>query len=731
MSIPVDFGPEQSQSHEVVRVNAEESNSTTADAFSNSLADSALKASPFHLSDTFAVTGCDSSSSSGGDVAMVTTMSSRSAHRSSSDTSSATNTRTSGSSDDAGMGGSTQRGISISSGDDRDSSRDLGDNGGALSSENSSERMLAQSGALNRGQRRHRHHHHYHHHLHQSPRSNTVPAECAASAHGTSLQRTNDGSMLKLPGDEGSDRLSTGPAIVVASIIPPPNADSSSSSGSGGEGGVHDGLLQPRREPGYHAIRKTFTRFARRTGTSGSGKRAETSSSEENRTKTYIKGKHGYPKVGGTTVDKASKAKKQNKGSKKSPSPELEDSNEPNGEGTSSGSGTEEGYMGSAESKENESSSSPSVSSWEGRRRKSSKRHRTSQDDAKLGALKTEGQDSCDVSSSSEITDFSSGATLENGEDEEGEDFAIDPFQSSSPSISSSNEDEEHSSEDGHEASYLQAKSQILQNQQQHALEATTRKRRAIIEGPQAVKPSPWPRPRIRASSDCASPPILNLGSDIMAHVLTFLEPPRILDVLIMPLSKEWRQTFTLQPELWRVLCLVEPFKAIIDDEDLGDTDDSRSADSFCSLGKDEEGASGSRLLDKYRLLYSSFVRCMKYLSQIREDALNGRAPSYIDCGIAGSNAQQDMLGVNINLNTVLGRIRKGAQGELASEESSANEEPQQVVACVASIPKEDNSKKVRDCILLRPLDQAGIFSLFRISCSESEASANRRWKRN
>jgi len=125
---------------------------------------------------------------------------------------------------------------------------------------------------------------------------------------------------------------------------------------------------------------------------------------------------------------------------------------------------------------------------------------------------------------------------------------------------------------------------------------------------------------------DDGRPPILTLGCDVMAHILTFLEPPDILDILTMPLSKLWRQSFTSQPELWRVLCLVEPFKATINDPIY-------SSNSSVKANKDAE----KRLLDKYRLLYTSFVRCMKYISQIRDDAVHGRPPAYIDYGISGT----------------------------------------------------------------------------------------------
>jgi hypothetical protein len=124
--------------------------------------------------------------------------------------------------------------------------------------------------------------------------------------------------------------------------------------------------------------------------------------------------------------------------------------------------------------------------------------------------------------------------------------------------------------------------------------------------------------------------PIFSVGSDVMVHVMTFLEPPEIMRILTMPLSKEWRQTFSSHQDLWRVLCLSEPFKASnIPVESDDDSDD----ESFCSLSY-EDGVNDQ--FGKYRLMYTSFVRCMRYLSRIKEDSLHGRQPSVIDYGGAG-----------------------------------------------------------------------------------------------
>jgi len=681
----------------IVRNFTEESNSTTADAFSNALVDTALHAAPATTS------GTESSSSFSGDV----TMTIRKSHHSIS-VNSNKECRASGSSDDAGTGesghvvtaagASTQTGMTTSSGEDGDSSgRCVGFGSGSSESSNASSLFDVANG-----------NHRYRYHNHHRSQQGNVAMDAGAAVKET-RRRADDGSSLRLTGDDAFDRFGMGPATVVASIIPPPNADANSSSGSGGEK-EEGGLLPRHREPGYHTIRKTFSRLPKRSGSNSYRQRTETSSSEEQRVEKFIRGKYGYPKSGGTSMNankkkarsSALKIKEDSIPRRPSSSSYCQDSHEANGGGSSSGSGTEGGYMGSADSKENESSSSPSVSSSEELGRKKSKKLRSFKGGSKIrtAIFKTheeQAEESGD-SSSSEIADFSSGTTSENGDEIEPRRYKMDRFHSTSPSLSSSNEDEGGSSEDGYEATYLQARNQILQGQQD-VIEAATRKRKSLAGRTRLMKRGSWYRPQIQAESDArgfthhfAHSPIMTLGSDIMAHVLTFLPPPIILDVLTMPLSKEWRQSFTLQPELWRVLCLVEPFKAEIDDREGQDIEDSCSEDSFGTLGEDAEEKE-SPLLEKYRLLYTSFVRCMKYLAQIREDALNGKAPSYIDYGIVGSNTQHELMSNNRNLQSFLAKARK-SQGELSSTESSSSEEPRLVVAGVASFPPKETTRK-------------------------------------
>ena len=568
-----------------------------------------------------------------------------------------------------------------SSGDDRDSSGMNGSSGNGSGHSAIAFDAGPSSASSSDPQAQQRHYHHHHHRSHHRRR---LP---------------NDGSSLRVPGNDGSDRLtaassgqggsvSTTPATVVAARLPPPNADcttstnaTTSSSGSGGEGEATNtycktgSLLQPHHKPDYHTIRRTFSKLPSRRG--DAKKHSTTDSSvEDEGTPTKKKSKHHglISSKSITSTEKSAKKKKSSLprgpvdddgpqikvGRKKapplagtprgrgSPSPESDDSNqaEASGGGSSSGSGTEGGYAGSASSNEingqQASCSSPSVSSSEDSvPAKKSKRHRSMHhpDDTaeRRGGKPTKTQQSF---SSSEIADFSSEGSTENGN---GGGSTINTFSSASPSLSSLN-GEGSSSDD-----LLEMQAMV---DQACMLEASTR-----IRNPKPWAPATRHRIPVQSTSNAGGrlkddrrfsssrrsgdkPPILTIGSDIMAHVLTFLEPPNILDVLTMPLSKDWRRNFTCQPELWRVLCLVEPFKARIED----DGDSSSSGDSFTSL-HEENDHTAKKLLGRYRLLYSSFVRCMRYLAQIKDDAINGRAPSFIDYGLAGGGAPPAAVG--------------------------------------------------------------------------------------
>jgi hypothetical protein len=131
---------------------------------------------------------------------------------------------------------------------------------------------------------------------------------------------------------------------------------------------------------------------------------------------------------------------------------------------------------------------------------------------------------------------------------------------------------------------------------------------------------------------------IYSLGEDVMAQVALFLDPPEIYSFLTTPFSKMWLVTYTAPQELWKILCTSKPFYAKLDLSVSSDT-------STCSfpICNDLEMR---HLFGRYRLLYTSFVRCMKYLKRLQDDALNGRTPS-----MAPISDEKDIYPFNKNTN--------------------------------------------------------------------------------
>jgi hypothetical protein len=534
-----------------------------------------------------------------------------------------------------------------SSGDDRDSS---GGNG----STNSGAATLQHIGS---GSEMLRHNHHHH----RSRRRSHI---------------ANDGSALRLPGDDGPERLAGGvsaatPAAVMSSRLYSTDASTTSSSGSGGEGEAQESasLLQPHREPGYHTIGRTFNTLPRRKSRRVHQFNGLTDSSSNGGLKNS-KTKHGLSSLMSSDSSrfKKSKAALHARG-RGSPSPDSVRSNAGGGGGSSSGSGTEGGYAGSASSNEmaghQDTCSSPSVcSSEESRPSKSkSKPHRNLEHITRKTSKKS--RRFLNSASSSEIPDFSSSVSDSGVVDGGSTIKTMTASPSVSPSLSSSSNGD--GSVDDLETSFLRAKQEAMLND---TLIQTVTRKRSVHAETQA-----WARDRMPATQSRSAivgnwtlsaallnaadskpsatldgkAPVLALGSDVMAHVLTFLEPPDILDVLTMPLCKDWRQRFTFQPELWRVLCLVEPFNAKIEGEGV-----SSGEESFCSLDQDQSNTD-KRLLGCYRLLYTSFVRCMKYLSQIKDDAINGRPPTVVDYGLGLDNLPDDGTTVDTRAPSVIG----------------------------------------------------------------------------
>ena len=125
---------------------------------------------------------------------------------------------------------------------------------------------------------------------------------------------------------------------------------------------------------------------------------------------------------------------------------------------------------------------------------------------------------------------------------------------------------------------------------------------------------------RLKDDDEDKEASIFSLGQDIMAQVVSYLDPPEAHSFLTTPLSKAWLVTYTAPQELWKILCTSKPFYAKLDGED-------GSSDSSCSFPICND-LQMRQLFGKYRLLYTSFVRCMKYLNRLQDDAINGRTPS-------------------------------------------------------------------------------------------------------
>lgn len=174
--------------------------------------------------------------------------------------------------------------------------------------------------------------------------------------------------------------------------------------------------------------------------------------------------------------------------------------------------------------------------------------------------------------------------------------------------------------------------------------------------GQQHLKKAAAPRHRLKSEEPVKQQaPIFTLGSDMMAQCMTYLEPTEVHSLLTVPLSKQWRDTYTVPQDLWRVLCLMEPFRAKFGPSDLDESSD----ESVCSMHSDPEL---KQVFGKYRLLYTSFIRCLRYLTQIKDDALHGReAPSVLDYGGGDQGAYH--LTSNSGLRDFLAKARVAVGG--------------------------------------------------------------------
>jgi len=166
---------------------------------------------------------------------------------------------------------------------------------------------------------------------------------------------------------------------------------------------------------------------------------------------------------------------------------------------------------------------------------------------------------------------------------------------------------------------------------------------------------------------------IYSLGTDVMAQIMSFLEPPEVHSFLTTPFSKSWLETYTNPQELWKVLCSSKPFYAKLDESDYGSSDASTSSYPLCN------DLERYHLVGQFRLLFTSFVKCMKYLERIKDDALNGRTPSAYNNGnqneIYPFNRNGSLKAYFKRARKIERRHRQGGTGS-SSSSSSGNASP-------------------------------------------------------
>jgi hypothetical protein len=143
---------------------------------------------------------------------------------------------------------------------------------------------------------------------------------------------------------------------------------------------------------------------------------------------------------------------------------------------------------------------------------------------------------------------------------------------------------------------------------------------------------------------------ILTLEVEAMSNVLSFLPPQESLHVLTAPICKDWQENFTYQKELWRILCLQDPFSAQMEEEESESDDDSSILSDDDSIADVEDEI--KRAFGSHRLMFSRLVRCQRYIRRIKEDALAGRPPSIIEY------VTSDMRAASGNLQSYLARAR-------------------------------------------------------------------------
>lgn len=590
------------------------------------------------------------------------------------------------------------------------------------------EQPSTDSAAPLRKQLQHHHYHRHHPHHRSKSHSNTAPVTSSSGAHhpaypaatSSPLRRTtststrtpaSDGHGLPVPTDATVE-----PHASVIAHLPPPLASSSDQGGISSGSEQQGPLVEPHKEPGFHKIQSTFKRLSRKTTT------PQNTTNVKNLLLATKKKKKRPTEDAPSKASTAVVANKKSKNHMKKPkepeqlssssgdsSGEDNSGQDCNNEGNSSGSGTEGGYAGSASSNDHAakggsaSSTSPSDESSEDLQPSRGKRRSASKNNSKSDVRPLlSRQDESNLSMSSDIADFSSGATDSKmaetiqalNRDVNGDADSITSCSNDASSASSDNED-------GRKTHPFPRGLQVTTEDMTGTRNAGSGKTSNVGASHTLLSSKNMSLSSSGNPLHKRKPHILAVGSDVMAHVLTFLEPPEILSVLTMPLSHDWINTFTRQSELWRVLCLVEPFKAQVEDEEEISSDDDGDATYGGFPGMNVETELKLRF-GKFRMLYTSFVRCMRYLARIKDDAMNGRPPSVIDYGRGGGGeATTNHAMSNQNLQSFLARARLAARAQAPHPEESLSESSSddegETVAAAAAVPVKSEPIGVSD----------------------------------
>ena len=158
---------------------------------------------------------------------------------------------------------------------------------------------------------------------------------------------------------------------------------------------------------------------------------------------------------------------------------------------------------------------------------------------------------------------------------------------------------------------------------------------------------------------------IYSITVDAMSCCLSFLQPTEVYSVLTAPLSKMWLTTYAGQEDLWKVLCISDPFRANL----IENTEEVDEGTTCFPINSDHES---DRQFGQYRLLFSVFIRFTKYLGRMKEDAIKGSN--------SHSSADNSTLG-RTRLNLCTFRGNESLQSfllsatELASQKQARNED--------------------------------------------------------